>query len=203
MLAKQFWRISHNPQSLVAKTFKAEYFPDVPYITVSLNPTTWFWRNIIRQENPKLREGRWLVGKKLEIPLNRPNWFQCPEHNLQNPNLIIGIVADLIDHSAGVWKANLVKAIYPFPQCSEILSIPISKTGVASDKLLWKHSTSGEYKVKNAYNLLLRDFFLRSPAQLRSTQFPAEIWKSFGKYKFLMKLVSLCGSFYMTTSLPS
>ena len=27
MLAKQFWRISHNPQSLVDKTFKAEYIP--------------------------------------------------------------------------------------------------------------------------------------------------------------------------------
>ena len=155
MLAKQFWRISHNPESLLAKTFKAKYFPRCSIHDSSPKPHhSWFWRNIIKQGNPKLREGRWWVGKGLDIPLNHPDWFQCPTQNLQNPNLLTGTVADLIDHNTGVWKADLVRAVYPFLQCSEILSIPISKTGGVSDKLLWKHSSSGEYKKIKKANML-------------------------------------------------
>ena len=177
MLAKQFWTISHNPESLLAKTFKAKYFPRCSIHDSSPKPHhSWFWRNIIKQGNPKLREGRWWVGKGLDIPLNHPDWFQCPTQNLQNPNLLTGTVADLIDHNTGVWKADLVRAVYLFLQCSEILSIPISKTGGVSDKLLWKYSRSGEYKVKNAYNLLLKDSTQTSHHYHRPTQFPPEVW---------------------------
>uniref|UniRef100_A0A7N2L005 Uncharacterized protein n=1 Tax=Quercus lobata TaxID=97700 RepID=A0A7N2L005_QUELO len=138
-----------------AKTFKAKYFPRCSIHDSSPKPHhSWFWRNIIKQGNPKLREGRWWVGKGLDIPLNHPDWFQCPTQNLQNPNLLTGTVADLIDHNTGVWKADLVRAVYPFVQCSEILSIPISKTGGVSDKLLWKHSSSGEYKKIKKANML-------------------------------------------------
>ena len=40
---------------------------------------------------------------------------------------------------------------------SEILRTPISKVGVSPDILVWKHSSSGNYNVKCAYNLLHRD----------------------------------------------
>ena len=46
MLAKQYWRISQNPQSLISKIFKAKYFPK-PY-------HSWFWRGIITPKNKNL-----------------------------------------------------------------------------------------------------------------------------------------------------
>ena len=30
-------------------------------------------------------------------------------------------------------------------------------TGAVADRLLWKHSSSRDFKVKNAYNLLLKE----------------------------------------------
>ena len=118
MLAKQFWRISHNPQSLLAKTFKAKCFPHCSVHECVPKPHhSWFWRNLIKYDNPKLREGRWWIGNGRDIPLEHSDWFNCPDHNLQNPNLITDKVADLINHNSGEWKADLVRSIYTAPQC--------------------------------------------------------------------------------------
>jgi len=86
---------------------------------------------------------------------------------MQNTNLGPGTVAGLIDHSRGVWKCDLFKKLYPQPQCHEILRIPISKIGVISNKLLWKHSSSREYSVKTAYNLLLKEHIQASHTQFK------------------------------------
>ena len=63
-------------------------------------------------------------------------------------------MADLIDHTNHSWNSGLVKTLYPHPLSEEILNLPISKTGTGIDKLVWKHSASGDYQVKKAYNLL-------------------------------------------------
>ena len=63
------------------------------------------------------------------------------------------------------------------------MSIPISKNGVVSYKLLWKHSNFGEYKVGNAYKILLKDDVLKSPIQLRPPQIPTKVWKLIWKVK--------------------
>uniref|UniRef100_A0A7N2L3Y7 Reverse transcriptase zinc-binding domain-containing protein n=1 Tax=Quercus lobata TaxID=97700 RepID=A0A7N2L3Y7_QUELO len=166
MLAKQFWRISHNPQSLLAKTFKAKYFPHCSIHECVPKPHhSWFWRNLIQHDNPKLKDGRWWIGNGRDIPLKHSDWFNCPSHNLQNPNLITGKVADLINHNSGEWKADLVRSIYIATQCSKILSIPISKTGAVSDKILWKHSTTGQHDVRTAYKILLKDEVSKFPFQ--------------------------------------
>ena len=177
MLAKQFWRISHNPQSLMARTLKAKYFPRCSIHECVPKPHhSWFWRSIVKQDNTKLKEGRWWVGNGWDIPFQHPIWFQCPTQNLLNPNLVSGTVADLIDHTAGIWKADLVRSIYTGPQCSNILRIPLSKTGAVADKVLWKHSTSREFVVKNAYKMLLKDEALKSPGHLRPPLIPCEVW---------------------------
>ena len=49
MLNKQYRRICHNPQSLLAKTFKAKYFPTCSIHNYRSKPHhSWFWRNIIK-----------------------------------------------------------------------------------------------------------------------------------------------------------
>ena len=116
------------------------------------------------------------MGNGWDIPFQHPIWFQCPTQNLLNPNLVFGTVADLIDHTAGIWKADLVRSVYIGPQCSDILRIPLSKTGAVADKVLWKHSSSREFVVKNAYKMLLKDEDLKSPGHLRPPLIPCEVW---------------------------
>jgi len=116
MLNKQYWRICQNPQSLLAKIVKARYFPTCSIQEYRAKPHhSWVWMNIIKQEHPFLREGKWRVGNGYNIPLNHKDWICHPNLNLPQPHLPTGTVGDLIDHSTRNWKADLVRSLYPFP----------------------------------------------------------------------------------------
>lgn len=69
-------------------------------------------------------------------------------------HLLNGTVADLIDQRSRLRKVDLVKKRYQFPVCEEILHLPLSRIADMEDRLLWKHSTSGDYKVNKAYHTL-------------------------------------------------
>ena len=149
MFAKQFWRISQRPHSLLAKTFKAKYFPNTPIHDCSPKPHhSWFWRGIIDQKNIFLKEGRWIVGSGTNITLDHSAWFPCQPHMLNHHSLSTSTVADLIDHTSHSWKSDLIRTLYPQPNCKEILNTSISRTGAGVDKIVWKHSSSGEFHAK-------------------------------------------------------
>lgn len=139
MLGKQFWRIAHNPQSLLAKTLKGKYFPRGSIHDCSPKPhNSWIWRNIIKTENVKLKEGKWWIGRGTDISITHKDWFpqltNSPDcHNFETT---LRIVADLINQSTSTWKLDLIRSSYVHHMCKEVLSYPISKTGSFNDKLL-------------------------------------------------------------------
>ena len=126
---------------MLARTFKAKYFPSCSIQECRPKPHhSWCLKNIIQQEKDKLRERKWWVGNGYGIPLNHKNWFHYPSLNLNHPSLTTGKVGDLIDQHTNTWKTDRIRSLYPFPQASTILQIPISKTGSVQDKILWKYS---------------------------------------------------------------
>ena len=104
------------------------------------------------------------------------NWFKSQPHNLNNPILTSSTVADLINQQTHNWRADLVRDTYPFPLCNEILQIPLPKTNFVYDKLLWKHSNSGEFEVKTTYRILLEDYLAPSNEQHRLPHVENKIW---------------------------
>lgn len=104
-----------------------------------------------------MREGKWRLGNGFTVPLNHQNWFSNPHLNLYHPSLPTSTVGHLIDQNSTSRRADLVRVVYPFPLSTEILQIPLSKTGSVQDKLLWKFSSDGDYKVKDAYEMLMTD----------------------------------------------
>lgn len=78
------------------------------------------------------------MEKGNNVPLTHQDWIKAHTHNLNNPNLHSGIVADLIHQDTNTWNIDLVRAISPYPQCAAMES-PLPKTNSVCDKLLWKH----------------------------------------------------------------
>ena len=185
MITKQFWRIHHNPHSLLARTFKAKYFPRGPIQDCCPKPHhSWYWKNIIKQECPTLREGRWWIGDGYNIPLKHKDWVQWSPLNLQDHRLPTGTVGDLINHTSASWNCNLVRDLYPPSLASKIFQIPISETNSVQDKLVWKHSSDGVYNVKKAYEILKLE-------QLQPTNhnpFNQVVWTKLWKVKTPLKI---------------
>ena len=106
MLTKQFWRIQNSLDSLLARTFKAKYFPKTHLQGYIPKPNhSWPWKNIAKPQFAELGKGRWLVGPVHQISLQHPDWFNIPDHILRDYNLLKGTMADLIHPNTklGIW----------------------------------------------------------------------------------------------------
>lgn len=187
MLTKQFWRIQNSPDSLLAKTFKAKYFPRTHLQGYIPKPShSWIWKNIAKPQHAELGKGRWSVGSGHQIPLNHPDWFHTPDHILRDHNLLGGTVANLIHPNTKTWKWDLLRRLYDHNTCVEISKIPIAKTDRVLDTLLWKHSNSGNYSVAKAYSLIQHS----SNADHINDDIPRSVWKSLWKVKLPLKIIT-------------
>lgn len=68
------------------------------------------------------------------------------------------------------------------------LSIP--KTEGNEDKLIWKHSHSGQYKMRNAYHLIQQRQCPTNRIDQRTNGIPQNIWKLLWKVKLPLKILT-------------
>jgi hypothetical protein len=74
MLGKQGWRIWTNLDTLIARLYKAKYFPKCSFINSSLGHDPNFVRRSIFNSKFILRAGnRWRIGDGNNIPLWNEN----------------------------------------------------------------------------------------------------------------------------------
>jgi hypothetical protein len=165
LIAKQYWRICNHPNLLLTKTLKSKYCPNEDIHPHKPKPhASWIWKSIMGSNNPTLTQGKWRVGDGSTIPINHPFWYQskpnAPTHILNHTH----IVADLINEDSASWKISIINQLYDPDTSQQILSTPLPKIAPQSipDKIIWPHSTTGEYKVKKAYELLHANISLPS-----------------------------------------
>ncbi|KAL0004941.1 hypothetical protein SO802_012502 [Lithocarpus litseifolius] len=130
----------------------------------------------------KLKEGKWWIGRGSDIP----QLTNLCDNNFSGT--APRTVADLINHSTGAWKPDLLRSLYPHHVYKEIFSLPISKTGCFNDKLLWKHSSFGDFQVHKAYSLLLKDFQVSYPNSGPRVSIPQEVWRLIWRVKLTLKI---------------
>ena len=128
------------------------------------------------------------MNKGLYIPLRDNEWFRCKPNMLNIPFITDGSVANLINQENHSWNADFVRTYYPFPICEEIMKILLPKTSAGGDKLLWKHSKSGDFEVKTVYRLLLKDCLASSTDCYRVNLVESKIWALIWKIKLPQKI---------------
>ncbi|KAK7855992.1 putative ribonuclease h protein [Quercus suber] len=93
-IAKQFWRIIQQPQSILAKTLISKYCHREQIFTHKPIPSSsWSCKNIMHKPNPKLFQCTWKVSTGQNIPLQHPAWFKPKNPSTLEPT---NCVANLI-----------------------------------------------------------------------------------------------------------
>lgn len=189
MTTKQFWTIQNHPNSLVATAFKAIYFPNTSLRDHKPKPNhSWIRKNITQPQCKDLLQGHWLIGSGNHIPLTHPDWFYSSDQRLRDNNSLEGTVADLIDGNTKSWKGELLNNLYPCSTYKEIMKLSIPKTEGNEDKLIWKHSHSAHYKVRNAYYLIQQKQCPTNRIDQRTNGIPQNVWKLLWKVKLPLKI---------------
>lgn len=159
LLAKQGWNIITKPHSLVARIFKAKYFPNRSFLEASLgHNTSLTWRSIFGAK-PILDKGLvWWVGNGKDICIWKDRWV--PNHStmkiispVNSLHEMAPVSALMNEHSNG-WNSDLIDNIFLTFEANLIKAIPVAHVPM-EDKLIWSGNSNGIFSVKSAYHLAM------------------------------------------------
>ncbi|KAL3826043.1 hypothetical protein ACJIZ3_022072 [Penstemon smallii] len=160
LLAKQLWRLLINPHSMIARVFKARYFPnsDVLGSKLGSNPS-YTWRSLWGAKGLLEAGTRWRIGNGILVNVWGDKWlprestFQLiTPRNDRPPDFK---VSELIDASTGNWDSYRVRSMFFEDDINCILSIPLGSNQNV-DKRIWHYNQNGLFSVKSAYHLAVK-----------------------------------------------
>lgn len=193
MLAKQGWRLLTSPTSLIARLFKAVYFPEGSFLTAELGESPSFsWRSIFNARHVLCAGLLWRIGSGDHVRIWQDDWIPgIPAHSLHQPdNCIFQYVSDLIHLDTKTWNVQALHQLFSSEIIAIILGIPL-RSRCSQDRLTWKLEKKGSFSVKSCY-WIARDVVLGNSISSSSLGDPfLSLWKALWKAKVPGK-VAIC-----------
>lgn len=120
LLAKQGWRLLMNPDSLIARFFKARYFPNDSFMDAPFRSgMSYIWRSILAGREVLSKGLRYQIGDGSTVSLWSDPWlplpysfkpFSCPMDGTE-----LWKVRDLIDEDSTEWVSLVVEELFSTP----------------------------------------------------------------------------------------
>lgn len=182
LLAKQVWCILTSPNCLLAKVFKARYFPFSDILSAKVDSYPSFtWRSICSARDV-IRDGLvWRVGNGTHINLWNDPWLPGKENNRIKGH-DIGTSWITVDQliEGSTWNRELIHKLVDSETANRILTIPISDSR-PEDIRVWKFEGTGEYTVKSDYRAIVTELLQNKPNLSPKTEeyrrFYQGLWK--------------------------
>jgi hypothetical protein len=155
MLAKQGWRILHNPDSLCGQILRAKYFPNGNILQAKpVRGMSYTWGSILKGIKLVKKGMICRIGNENSVHIWNGPWTprgitrQPTSHRGQN---LIQWVNELIDPSTGQWDVAMVQQTFHPDDVQTILAIPVG--GDFDDYIAWHFDKKGVFTVKSAYKV--------------------------------------------------
>ncbi|KAM5553802.1 hypothetical protein ABKV19_025832 [Rosa sericea] len=181
MLVKQAWRVITNPSSLIARLYKAKYFPDGSFWSArSHDSPSYSWRSIFSTRELLKDSSYWQIGDGEMVDIWSDSWIpELPSGKPSRNGIALADVTKVQDliGASGIWNASLIRSLFQVEEAEVILNIPLSSRAV-SDRLVWKLERDGKFSVKSAYRLSFTNSNCRSSFTLPvNGGFWKKLWK--------------------------
>ncbi|XP_074337381.1 putative mitochondrial protein AtMg00310 [Apium graveolens] len=112
LLGKQGWRLITNPESLVARIFKAFYFPQSNFLHAKLGSSPSFiWRSVFEAQDMIKNGLRCRVGSGNSVSILKDPWLpdaRCPYITSENEALGNQMVLALMVINERRWDIELI-----------------------------------------------------------------------------------------------
>ncbi|XP_010513742.1 PREDICTED: uncharacterized protein LOC104789794 [Camelina sativa] len=153
LLAKQAWRLLDAPSSLLARVYKARYFPSISFMEANLGPRpSYAWRSILFGRELLEKGLMKSIGDGLDTNVWLDKWVfdelprrPCNKEQMINLNLR---VSELITNQ-GDWNLQALQELFPPCDVIKIRSFPPDTR--LQDRLVWAYTNNGHYSVKSGY----------------------------------------------------
>ncbi|XP_031116501.1 uncharacterized protein LOC116020159 [Ipomoea triloba] len=161
MLGKQAWRFLTMPNSLVARIYKARYYPKTSFIDAAVgNCPSFCWRSIMAAHNLICSGARRRIGDGKSTLIWGHSWLPDDPspmvHTTMPANLNGTYVSGLIDEESGTWDISILNDIFTPEDVLRISRVPVSSG--YEDIWFWHGDPKGCYTVKSGYKLVMGEF---------------------------------------------
>lgn len=186
MLAKQSWRLWHNPDSLCARVLKAKYYPTMSVLEAKpKDGMSYTWRSILRGLEIMKKGMIWRVGDGSNLKIWSDPWL--PRDNSRKPFTpkgasLLRYVHELINPITGSWDEGLINDTFWPEDADIILSLPLFVDN--ENRLAWHFDKKGMFSVRSAYKVCREDFLraaTRNGAQGSSGAGSTNVWDKLWK----------------------
>ncbi|KAK2390980.1 hypothetical protein QL285_064484 [Trifolium repens] len=161
MVAKQGWNFMHNSTSLVARLYKARYFPQNSFLESNIgNNPSFAWRSIWRARQVLSYGCRWQIGDGSRIKVMHEPWLrnseECCLSAPQNHNVYNLTVHQLLLPNSKRWDEVKINSLFPIEVAHDIVAVPLLEV-VTEDRLIWKEEKDGMYSVRSGYRKFMKE----------------------------------------------
>ncbi|KAK6149255.1 hypothetical protein DH2020_016780 [Rehmannia glutinosa] len=187
LLCKQAWRLLSCPSSLLARVFRAKYYPHSSLLDASLgNRPSWSWRSIFGNIALLKIGCRRQIRSGSSTSMWRDPRIPCHSdfrvHSPRPPDCSIHSVADLIAADLGIWKEDLIRDTFSEIEARSIMSIPLGSPH-SPDIWCWHFSHHGKFSIRSAYHAILDKGLLLGLSFAQSSNGPSPVWKKLWKLR--------------------
>ena len=142
-----------NPHSLVARIYKARYYPQSNFLSAKIGGSpSYIWRSILEAQQMLKQGMACRLGTGDLISITEDPWLPDVENpfiQTIHPAIQNAKVSSLMVSGENKWDEDLLEDIFDERDINLILSIPLQNN--SPDSWYWKYEKCGGYSVKTAY----------------------------------------------------